>query len=361
MGLLLMPFRFILWVLVVSQKGFWYGRYYWRRWRPRIKPCCMQLWQRYCRPLIRTLGLGIALTVFVAGVGWVILAKLNVIGGEKKIPSIWMASNEAFLPNTVGHEILAVDVSEGANPAIFTQFNDDLLAIQSILEKEDPTYFKPGQYQAFPSETRKYSRTEALALMKSIESAIDKTGHCICSSQDYFSEALKTHKFDCDTSCFLFLSVARLYNLPIKAVLVPRHMFIRFYLDDNHYINTNALLVLPLSDREIIQRHNVPPDRQGHLYMAPMDTMRVVASYIAYTGYYRSYAIKTEPENSKREKLIPYLVRSMKMDPNNPKALFLARITDVNIVQQLKIAQAETKSHQERLGNGVHFFPQNWQ
>jgi len=346
--LLLMPFRFIFWLLVMAQKGFWYGRYYWRLWWPRLKPHCMRFWRGYGRPLVPTLGLGLVLTAFMAGLGLGALGSVDMVrrATDKQAPScIWEASNGKQLPNTMGHQILEVDVMQGANPKVFRDFNDILLKVQPILEKENPVIFAPNQYDIFYDKAPHFTRDQAASILRSIRYATQKCGFHFCASQLLFSDGIRTRKIDCDTSAFLYISIGELYNLPIKPVTVPGHMFVRFYLDRTHYLNfnTNGYLTPIPNDYYIKEYHPSNESMNEGIHMQAAGYRTAIAEYYAYVGV----SGKRHPGESMKRHLLPFLRKALQEDPQAPFALHLARICGY-VPQKSKTTQALTPAIKEK-------------
>ena len=82
------------------------------------------------------------------------------------------------------------------------------------------------------------SKQDVINVLSSIDRAIvDSLNRQSIQDQYFLSKAINKGVYDCDTLTTIYLSVAEVYGLPIKAVKIPGHIFIRWKFTDGKYLN----------------------------------------------------------------------------------------------------------------------------
>ncbi len=81
-----------------------------------------------------------------------------------------------------------------------------------------------------------YSKKQALELLNGIDSLLKKEGF-IVKNNLLLSRCIDERIGDCDNYCTLYTAIAEVLKIPMVPVYAPNHSFMRFYLDDNSYIN----------------------------------------------------------------------------------------------------------------------------
>ncbi len=333
-------FHLIIRILIRLQTAFWYARYYAR---PVIKKLKVKLAvfgkQAKVTGIVKTLRFAFLLILAVGGIEWITIELIGTADypkGEKTVEIIWEASDGTIFPTTLGHRILEVDVMQGANPKVFRKFNDALEEIQNILEEKNPFFFARNQYDFFYDKTRHFTKKHAESIFSAMRDAALECGFTFCKHQLQFSDAILTKKLDCDTSSYLLISIGQLYNLQIKPVLVPGHMFVRFYLDGTHYINLSPNWHnYSIPDRYFIKNFHVPRSKiQRGIYMHSMNYQESISEYYAYIGYLG----KPGEGQTFQRHLYLFLAKAIEEDPQQPYVLDLTNTFGFNFPDRQSVS-----------------------
>ena len=78
-----------------------------------------------------------------------------------------------------------------------------------------------------------YTKEEAVKILQTIASTLVSKG-LRYKVNTLLGEGLKTRQIDCDNYAMIYLAVAEVLNLPLVAVLAPKHAFIRWDPDGKH-------------------------------------------------------------------------------------------------------------------------------
>jgi tetratricopeptide (TPR) repeat protein len=95
----------------------------------------------------------------------------------------------------------------------------------------------------------KYTEEEAIDVLETIGEIFKNKG--FKSKENLLlNQGLKTKKIDCDNYSVIYLGIADVLNLPLKAVRAPGHVFIRWHFDKDNYINWETTNAKRKSDKE---------------------------------------------------------------------------------------------------------------
>lgn len=119
---------------------------------------------------------------------------------------------------TVAHRMLYLERDLGADQG-------DLALLTSLLDLIGQEIKPRGHYTA---EDAVYT---LLLIHNTIHAMYEYSPHRLLST------GLKGHQLDCDLLTAIYLSVGQQYGLPLKAVVVPRHTFIRWVWPDGTHLN----------------------------------------------------------------------------------------------------------------------------
>ncbi len=89
---------------------------------------------------------------------------------------------------------------------------------------------------SFKSWDEKYPVFYAYRIMNNLHYVIEKQVQDR-KSQNILAKAIDEKIFDCDTLSTLYLAVAQILDLPLEAVFIPRHVFVRWVLPMSPPIN----------------------------------------------------------------------------------------------------------------------------
>ncbi|MGD9125225.1 MAG: tetratricopeptide repeat protein [Desulfarculaceae bacterium] len=188
---------------------------------------------------------------------WAALAALALLAACG--PAIQHETVSLYQPRhqTLAHQVLDLERDLGTEPGDY-KLVDDILdeAVQeiqghSLSSKEDAVFVLEIIHHVLGSSFS-YRRNQLL------------------------NQGLKQNKLDCDLLTILYLSVAQKMNLPLKAVVVPRHSFIRWELGPGDYLNWETTSGSLVSDSHFLRGLHL--DTQENYYFAPNFSMRVGVS-----------------------------------------------------------------------------------
>ncbi|MDP6293869.1 MAG: hypothetical protein QF486_00735 [Candidatus Woesearchaeota archaeon] len=113
---------------------------------------------------------------------------------------------------TIGHQILDIEapLHNGKTPQKAYDRLDEFI---KRVGKELKNY--PEKYHKSPKH-----------MLTNIHRCIKMEGYTNIESQDFFSVGLITKRKDCDVGSMLFISAAQVYGFPIRAVMMPGHLFV---------------------------------------------------------------------------------------------------------------------------------------
>lgn len=134
---------------------------------------------------------------------------------------------------TVAHHMLLLEQELGADQR-------DMRLLDALLNRID-------REVSFPSA---YSWEQAALTLSSISMVINSSyGY---SPRRLLSTGLKDQVLDCDLLTAIYLSVAQRHGLPLKAVVVPRHTFIRWVWPDGRYLDWETTIGQVTSDKNFV-------------------------------------------------------------------------------------------------------------
>ncbi|MEK6825316.1 MAG: hypothetical protein AABY00_00865 [Nanoarchaeota archaeon] len=137
---------------------------------------------------------------------------------------------ELFPPMTIGHAVLRMEKPLGAVRTDYTSL-DGILS--TSLKKISPQ--------------NQYSYQDATNILFTIHSTIRDAGYkaepCV-----FLHKGIQSRTLDCDLGSYIYLSIADTLNIPLRAVSLPHHMFVRWNFPDGSKINWETTCGAELSD-----------------------------------------------------------------------------------------------------------------
>jgi tetratricopeptide (TPR) repeat protein len=129
------------------------------------------------------------------------------------------ARRDGSEPQNIAFDFLDMEKSFGAGPSHFER-------ISGLIAKAK---------ERLPLRSA-YTRDEALAVLKSIDSLLKGEGF-VFKDNFLLCKGLDKKTIDCDNYCAIYTAIAEVLKIPIVPVYAPNHSFVRFYLDDGVYVN----------------------------------------------------------------------------------------------------------------------------
>ena len=162
----------------------------------------------------------------------------------------------------------------------------------------------------------KYSRDDAHQILNSIADIIDEFGFEGVENLDPLNYTLKTKKIDCLEYMLLYLAIAEHLGTPLKGVNLPDHVFVRFVLSDNDYLNWECPNREELSNEYYIKLLKIHPDSiKNGVALKTLDRQQIVALILNENGL-----VKYEKDNL--EGALEDYNTAIKLDPNYANAYY---------------------------------------
>ncbi|MEK6949431.1 MAG: tetratricopeptide repeat protein [Nanoarchaeota archaeon] len=136
--------------------------------------------------------------------------------------------------HTIGHQILDLEAELGDSTEPQKETLDMLIqeARRAIQVKEA------------------YTKEEAVRILSTINNVIRSKGLNPNGAGDnqLFYEGIEAKSIDCDNTSLIYMSIADALKLPLAAVNAPKHLFVRFGLNNVSYINWETTSARVISD-----------------------------------------------------------------------------------------------------------------
>ncbi len=176
-----------------------------------------------------------------------------------------------------------------------------------------------------------YSPQEATNILTSIGSVI--TNRFLCESNYFFFQGFRTNAIDCDGMSTLFMSAADRHELPVNAVLIPFHMFVRWRFSDTKYLNWETTANVPFNDEDYTNLVVTTAHERGItnqlMFMNEMSKTEFVAWCADASSdqirFYSSHSGKMDQEWMSHAYIpaIRYIDYQLKKDPENKELRIL--------------------------------------
>ena len=167
-----------------------------------------------------------------------------------------------------------------------------------------------------------YTTEEGKKIMKIIASVLNKHGFTY-EFQEYLTDCLNSGHCDCDTNSAIYLTIGNELNLPLYAVSVPDHVFVRWDTDGKHDLlnpnapgnkedfnwETNSAKIS--TDKyyiKIFTRPSIESIKKG-VYLSSLSHKKAIAIYLSNVDWSDKHAIK-------------YLKKAIELDPKYTLAYY---------------------------------------
>ncbi|MBI2136362.1 tetratricopeptide repeat protein [Candidatus Woesearchaeota archaeon] len=217
------------------------------------------------------------------------------------------------------------DITDTLQERIASSRNIAYLALD--LEREDNLGVTDEDYQLLDKilDTAKaritvkqtYSKNDAYKILTTIADIIDEFGFEGVVNSDPLNHTLKTKKIDCNEYTLLYLAIAEHLDIPLKGVNAPQHIFVRFVLSDNDYLNWECVSrqqSKELSNELYIKGLNIHPDaiRSGAA-LKTLDRQQMVGRILTENASAKS-------KKGDLEGALVYFNQAIKLNPNDANA-----------------------------------------
>jgi len=143
--------------------------------------------------------------------------------------------------NTIAHDFLDIEGELG-----FEVTNFDYQVLDDIIDEAKKRIKVKSEY----------TEEEAVNILKTIGELLEDKSFRL-QLNDLLSHGLKSKGIDCDNYSMIYLGIADVLNLPLKVVKAPKHVFIRFYLNKDEYINWETTRAFRFFDRDYKLEFNI--------------------------------------------------------------------------------------------------------
>lgn len=157
-----------------------------------------------------------------------------VLNGCASLEAKLRETKDEFGYNTIAHDFLDIEAAAGLNVT-----SSDYQTLDDIInEAKKRIKVKP-----------EYTKEEAMAVLQTIDKILKDKGFVVLVN-DLLSEGLRNKKIDCDNYSVIYLGIADVLDLPLKAASAPAHVFIRWHFDKDRYINWETTIAKEYSDEK---------------------------------------------------------------------------------------------------------------
>lgn len=145
--------------------------------------------------------------------------------------------------DTIGHRILDLEAELGINTEPYKEILDRLIEeARARIQVKDA-----------------YTREDALGILRTIDNILRENYRIkVDLSAQLLSLGLQKKVLDCDSSSFVYLSIAEALELPLTAVNAPQHLFVGFMLNGDR-IDWETTSAKELNDNNYIFLFNISP------------------------------------------------------------------------------------------------------
>ncbi len=154
-----------------------------------------------------------------------------LVNGCAGLEEVMKETKDRFGYNTIAHDFLDIEGKAG-----FRVTASDYLLLDEIIDDAKERIDKIKLDKPFAE----YEDDEAIAVLEKIDDVL-KDKKITYVENELLSRGFQTKKLDCDNCSVIYLSVAEVVGLPLKAVNLPEHMFVRWYFDDGCYLNWETM------------------------------------------------------------------------------------------------------------------------
>ncbi len=195
---------------------------------------------------------------------------------------------------TIAHECLDIEIGFGVTIDDYFVLDDFINEAKEKIETKE-----------------KYTKKEAIGILKTIDEIIDGKGFDK-KTNDFLNQGLKDKKLDCDNRTLVYLGIAEVLNLPLNAIDVPRHSFIRWHDNKGTSFNWETMEVTEKPDSHYINKYDIPETSiKNGAYLKSLNRKET------YSFAYRVRGIAFAELKKYKESLKDYN-KALKVNPKDP-------------------------------------------
>lgn len=197
--------------------------------------------------------------------------------------------------DTIGHQVLDLETEFGAA-------DSDYGALDDLIDKvKDRIEFK------------EYAKGDAAQILGAIGDILHEKGFRYEEEHLLFNQGIKEKVLDGYKAAVIYLSIAQAIELPLVAVNVPRHTFVR-WKQDGQYFNWETIIGSELGDEDYIRNRNLPQESiDNNIFLRELTNKEIIALEYIQRGIAWS-------ERDDLKKAIRDFSRAIRLYPNSPLA-----------------------------------------
>jgi len=152
------------------------------------------------------------------------------------------------------------------------------------IEEENGFYVDEKCYsivEEFIEEAKKFPRDKILIGMHYLIHS--KFNFSLDAKIELFSECLRKRKFNCKHSSLLYLVIAEKFNLPIKSVFVPNHVFVRW--EGSSVFNWETTKGEKRDNKYYIKKYNISKNAiKNSVYLKSLEGKEFISAFYNVVG-----------------------------------------------------------------------------
>ena len=159
------------------------------------------------------------------------------------------------------------------------------------------------------SFSNEINEEKALNICIAMSNALESRFGITFENTALLSEGLKKNKLDCNYYSILFYTYLKKHSQKPELIITPGHMFLRWYYNENSYLNYETTAKIAITDEQYINEFRISATAiKNNLYLKPLTVPQLVAC-----GYMEMSTTYTETQTQKQRVL---LNKTLKLFPN---------------------------------------------
>ncbi len=153
------------------------------------------------------------------------------------------------------------------------------------------------------------NKEKALNICIAMSDALESRFGITFENTALLSEGLKKNKLDCNYYSIVFYTYLKKHSQNPALIITPGHMFLRWYYNENSYLNYETTAKIAITDEQYINEFRISATAiKNNLYLKPLTIPQLVAC-----GYMEMSTTYTEKQIQKQRAL---LNKTLKLFPN---------------------------------------------
>lgn len=160
---------------------------------------------------------------------------------EDLLPEKRLGLNRKY--DTIAHHFLDIEAETDFETDDYNVIDSDYQVLDNIIDEARERISEIKLNKPFTE----YNEEEAIGILKTISEIFKNLGFQYQETH-LLNDGLKNKKSNCKYYTMTYLGIADVLDLPLKAVIVPRHLFVRWHFDGDGYINWETTAAEERSD-----------------------------------------------------------------------------------------------------------------